>query len=357
MELCAVILAGGRGERFWPLSRNHRPKQLLHLTGQETLLEAAVRRAGHSVPADRIWVVSGLDLKESIERMTLPVPAEQFIWEPVGRNTASAVGAAAERILQDGDAELLVMPSDHWIPDDGSFWDAVERGRRALSAFDGLMTFGLTPVYPETGYGYIERGEILVGGEGAYRAARFHEKPSAERAAEYLAGGGFYWNSGIFLFRASTAAAELRQHVPAMKAGLDGLRRDLAGGGGEVAWRRYFEGAPSLSFDHAVLEHSAKVAVIASDFGWSDLGNWTALGALMPRDDAGNRAQGSVLALESENCVLFSEPGGMLAVLGVKDLIVVRVGDATLVCPLDRAQDVRRLVAQGRTDELLRRFF
>ena len=357
MDLHTVILAGGRGERFWPLSRSGLPKQMLRLVGEDSLLGVTLRRVAVRVPAGRTWMVIGRDLRPALERLALPLPEEQIVWESVGRNTAAAIGAAVERILLEGDAAVLALPSDHWIPDDEEFWRTVDQGMKVLATGEPLVTFGVAPVYAETGYGYVERGAPLPGVAGSWRVARFHEKPDAARAQQYLDGGCCFWNSGIFLFVASEMARLLRRHLPEMEGSLDRLRQALRAGGGEGAWSEYFEAAPSISIDNGVMERADQVAVVKASFEWSDLGNWTSLGDRMRPDAQGNRCRGEVVSLDSEGCVLFSADGGLLAVMGVNDLIVVRVGDATLVCPRNRAQEVRRLVREGKADERLKRFF
>jgi mannose-1-phosphate guanylyltransferase len=357
MELHAVILAGGRGERFWPLSRSDSPKQMLRLVGEETLLGATLRRVSGRVLRANTLVVIGADLRPATERLGLPLPAAQFLWEPVGRNTAAAIGAAVERIGLAPGRVLLVLPSDHWIPDDAAFWHAVDAGLTLLASGELVVTFGLWPLYPETGYGYIERGEPLSAVPGAFRAGRFHEKPDAERAQAYVDSGCCLWNSGIFLFDAAAMAGLLRLHLPEMAPVLDRLRADLAAGEETAAWARYFEAATAVSIDHGVMEKAGRVAVLEAGFEWSDLGTWTSLGDRLPADADGNRVRGEVMALDSSDCVLYSGEDGLLAVLGVHDLIVVRVGDATLVCPRGRAQEVRRLVQEGKVDARLGRFF
>jgi len=372
MECHAVILAGGRGERFWPLSRFDHPKQLIRLLGDTTLLGSTLDRLTLQVPPERIWMVAGADLRARILDSCPGMRADRVIWEPVARNTAAAVGAAAEAILARGtDAAMLVLPSDHWIPDAASFWQTVAVGEAVLAAGIPLVTFGLRPDYPETGYGYVERGDPVDRISGAFRARRFHEKPSRERAEEYLRAGTFYWNSGIFLFRASAVAEGLRRHLPEMAPALDRLRRDLrrptsveSPGAGDAstgadmeAWSAYFQHSPAISIDHGLMEKASAVAVVEAGFAWSDLGSWTSWSEHQPEGTGGNRTRGEVLLRDARDNILYSEDGGLVALLGVKDLIVVRVKDATLVCHRDRAQEVRRLVQEGKADERLRRFF
>ena len=316
------------------------------------------RLDGHVAP-ERTWVVAGTDLRGAIEGLGLPIPPDRYLWDPVGRNTAAAIGAAAEMILPAApEGELLVLPSDHWIPDPSAFWESVETGRALTSLGWPMVTFGVPAAYPETGYGYIERGEAIGETARTYAVARFHEKPDGERAKEYCASGRCYWNSGIFLFRAKEVAAALRRHVPEMRGPLDRLRADLQGDGSvSDAWKRFFTDAPSISIDQGVLERDDRVAVTEARFAWSDLGNWTSWGDRREPDPQGNRVEGMVLARDTEGCVLFSEEGGLLAVAGIRDLVVVRIHDATLVLPKEKAQEVRQLVRQGQADEILRRYF
>jgi len=358
LVLHAVILAGGRGERFWQLSRGQRPKQLLKLLGPQTLLEDTLRRVALEIPPERRWVVAGEALRPQMSALGSGETVGNFIWEPVGRNTAAAIGAAAEMVLAcEEDAELLVLPCDHWIPDSRTFWESVGTGRRLIAAGHDLVTFGIVPAYPETGYGYVERAGAVPDVPGAWLVARFHEKPDVEVARGYLERGGFFWNSGIFLLRAQAVATLLRRHIPQMAEPLDRLREAARQGPGETAWRRYFESATSISFDHGVMERAGNSVMVEAGFAWNDLGTWTSWGERIEPDSQGNRVRGAVLAEDAANCILYSDAGGLLAVLGVHDLIVVRTGDATLVCPKDRAQEVRRLVQRGVSAEDLRGFF
>lgn len=357
MSCHAVILAGGRGERFWPLSRAHLPKQLIPLLGDLTLLEATAQRVEGKVPPERTWMVAGGDLRGRVEQLCPQLLPDHFVWEPVGRNTAAAVGAAAERILLEGEeAELLVLPSDHWVPSPEAFWDTVEAGLAILPPYNAVV-FGIPPLHPETGFGYVERGEVIDPARRAFEVQRFHEKPDLMQAEQYIRLGSYYWNSGVFLFSAARVAENLRSHIPEMAQALDRLRAALRAGGGGDPWTRYFQDCPSISLDHGLMESLAGVAVVEARFAWSDLGAWTAWGDHQAADGAGNRVCGEALLRDASNCILYSEHGGLLAAIGVRDLIVVRVGDAALVCHKDRAQEVRQLVREGKADERLRRFF
>jgi mannose-1-phosphate guanylyltransferase len=382
MSVHAAILAGGRGERFWPLSRAARPKQVLRLIGQRSLLAETVARAHAGVRPDQLWVISAQDQRSALESLSLPVPPDRFVWEPIGRNTAPAIGAAAALVqaftAQDRDALLLVLPSDHWIPDPAAFWRSVERGKQAALAHDLIVTFGIPVTRPETGYGYIERGSPLAA--SAFTVSRFHEKPSLSVAQEYQAAGRFYWNAGIFLVRARTILEELKRYLPQMSEPLAGLEAMLArdaqlesSGGVESpgriepsdrthpmeargahglsdGWRSYFQACPAISLDHGVLERSERVGVVEAEFSWSDLGGWEAWADLQQPDAQGNRGAGDLLLHDARDNIIFTETGHLVALLGVSDLVVVQTEDATLVCPRDRAQEIRELVRRGRAD-------
>ena len=368
MQTDVVVLAGGRGERFWPLSRRSRPKQILGLVGDSSLLRATVDRALHRLPLDRIWAVAPVDL-ESVLRAEVPeIAPERWIWETVGKNTAPAVGGVVAAILEDArregevDRRVLVLPADHWIPDADSFWTAVDAGERIVDGQGSLVTFGIRVSRPEIGYGYIERGEPIDGtGLPAFAARQFHEKPERTRAEEYERAGRFYWNAGIFLFSALRMAEEICRHAPELESAFEALQEGLRRTAGEdpagrrtAVWNPYFTQCPSISIDRAVMERSDRVAVIEAPFVWDDLGSWTSWGDHATEDDAGNRIRGEVLALDAVRNVVYSDDGGMVAILGVEDLVVVRTADATLVCPRGRVQEIRELVRLGQAKGLSR---
>lgn len=338
----AVILAGGRGERFWPLSRHARPKQLLRLLGERSLLRTTWERLRLELPASRIRVVAGSDLEPAIVEELPELESAQFVGEPVGRNTAPAIAVAAALARREGDPLQVVVPSDHWIPDAASFWRGVKSAVAVASAEDApLVTFGVPIRRAETGYGYIERGAPRAEAPGAYRVARFHEKPDRAQAEDYRRAGRFYWNSGIFVWRSSALLEEVGRHLPKLHREVATLvsaedPRGLLPG--------LFERAPSESIDWGVLEKSSRVAVVEAGFAWSDVGSWSSWGELLEVDARGNATQGETLMLDSEQTLVLSDEG-LVATLGVKDLVVVRTGDATLVIDRQRCQDVRRLLA------------
>jgi mannose-1-phosphate guanylyltransferase/mannose-1-phosphate guanylyltransferase/mannose-6-phosphate isomerase len=311
-----VILSGGAGTRLWPLSRAGRPKQFLALAGEESLLKATARRAA-------AWgapiVVAA---REQALAVRAEVPDARLVLEPCARGTAAALALAA---LEAEPGELLlVMPSDHHIEDEAAFREAVAIAA-PLAAEGWLVTFGIEPDRAETGYGYIRRGEALA--PGAYRAARFAEKPDRATAESWLAEGGWDWNAGIFLFAREALLGALREHAPEMLAAAEGD----------------FAASPSASIDTAVMEKAGKVAVVPVTMGWSDIGSWEALHVLGPLDGDGNLLTGDVVAPDSRNCLVRSD-GPVVVALGVEDLVIVATERAVLVVPRGETQRVREAI-------------
>lgn len=340
-----VLLAGGRGTRFWPLSRRHRPKQLLPLLGRRSLLEDTWTRVAPLGDAARSWLVTAADLRADCRRALPALPAAQVLGEPAGRNTAAAVALAAVLALrQDPRAVLAVFPSDHHVADVPAFRRLARRALRCAREERAFVTLGITPTRAATDYGYLELAGAARGDEPV-DVARFVEKPAAPLAAEYAASGRHLWNSGIFFLHAAALRASFERHAPALWAALDALPDTPAD---RPRWRHALEAAydalPSIAFDVAIMEKEREVPVrvIPADVGWSDVGGWSALGELLA-PSAGNRVEGDVVALDAtDNIVLDRE--GVTALLGVEGLVVVRAGDAVLVARRDRLDDLRELV-------------
>ena len=335
-----VILSGGAGTRLWPLSVPGKPKQLQALTDERTMLQMTALRVtdpGSFLPP--ILVASARHADEIDAQLAeIGVAAQAMILEPVGRNTAPAVGLAALAAPHD---LLLVVPSDHVIADVQAFHDAVARAA-ALAADGWLITFGIRAERPETGYGYIQRGEALGG--GAFVAARFVEKPDRATAEAYVADGGYDWNGGIFLFRADRLIAELETHAPDMMQGLRAARATAQERDGRLyPDAEAFAAIRAESIDYAVMEKSDRVAVVPVAMGWSDIGSWDALHDRAGKDEANTATHGDVIAIDSANCLVRSD-GPMVVTVGVSDLIVIATGDAVLVMPRGESQRVREAV-------------
>ena len=344
-----VILSGGSGTRLWPMSRTLYPKQLLPLLGRESLLQQTVRRVGDRQRFAPPLLVANEEHRFIIAEQLreIGVAPQALLLEPVGRNTAPAACLAALLLLAAGppDALMLLMPSDHMIADVGGFVAALDHA--AAAAHNGaIVCLGIAPEHAETGYGYIHRGAALDGCPGAFAIAEFIEKPDAERARQFAASGEHYWNSGLFLFPARVYLDELERLRPEIVAA---CRRALAETSRDADFVRIGEAAftacPSDSIDYAVMEHTARAAVVPIQIGWSDIGSWDALWELGDKDEDGNSLTGDVVAEASRNCYLRSE-AGLVAALGVEDLVVVATADAVMVAPRQRAQEVKSLVAR-----------
>lgn len=354
-HLYAVILAGGSGTRFWPLSRELYPKQLLKVLSDRTLIQRAVHRVRPIVPSERVFVVTGQSHAEAI-RFQLDgaggVPKDQILSEPVARNTAAAIGWAAEVIRRrDPEGVMLVMPADHIIPDDGKFHQATALAFQ-VAGEGRLVTFGIKPLRPETGYGYIraEGGRPLAAQRSlkALAVARFVEKPDLATAKRYLRDRHYYWNSGIFVWRADTILEEMKTALPKLARGLHRMGAALGTDGEAEAVDGFYKRAESISIDHGVMQRTRRAAVIPAPFRWSDVGNWSSLDEVADKDRAGNVMVGPIVDIGSRNSVLFGQQR-LVATIGLTGMVVVDTADATLVCPKDRAQEVKQVV------ELLRR--
>jgi mannose-1-phosphate guanylyltransferase len=345
----ALILAGGSGTRFWPLSRRSVPKQLLALDGEATLLQRTAARLAPLVGPESLWVCTTEALAAAVAAQLPQVPREQILAEPEGRNTAPAIAWAAASMPRERRAEpLLVLPADHRMEDDAAFRRVLETAA-AEAAGGRVLALGVTPRWVETGYGYLELGEPLDGPGGLRRVRRFVEKPDRERAAAFLAGGRHLWNAGIFAFRGDLLLALVERHLPALAAGLDAIAAAPERLG------QLYRDLPAISIDHGVMEKLDEIATLPLDCGWSDLGSWEALAEVLPADAAGNAARGEVVAVDTRDSLLWSDQG-TVAVLGLEGVVVVRTGDAVLVMPKSRSQEVRALVealrARGREDLL-----
>ncbi len=337
----AVIMAGGSGTRFWPASREMRPKQLLEFrAGEASLLAATVERLLPLVPASHQYVVTAARLGAETEAAVPGLPPAQVLREPAPRNTAPCVAWATWEILaRDPDARIMVLPSDHVIERPEAFRAVLEE---ALAGADlgRLTTVGIVPTRPETGYGYIEVGAPLE--RSVHEVARFVEKPDLTRAQEYVASGKYLWNAGMFFFRAKDMEAAVRAHLPEVAKGLDAIRQNPA------SLPDVFPTLTSISVDHGVMEKAGNLAVVKGDFGWNDVGSWQSAWELAAKDAHGNALpEGGVAIDATGNLVrrLTNDPSPkMVALVGVHDLVVVDTGDALLVMPRERAQDVRLVV-------------
>ena len=348
--LLPVILSGGAGSRLWPVSREALPKPFIELPDGETLLQKTLQRATALPGVERVMTVTNRDYyfltRDEYEAADTQV-AHDYLLEPTGRNTAPAIAAATLQAAQKygEDVILLILPADHLINDQEAFSRAVITARD-LATQGWLVTFGIRPLQPETGYGYIEGGEAIAGTETAHHVVRFVEKPDLKNAEVYLASGRFTWNSGMFCFTAKTMLVALREHAPDVLAAVEHTFAASNLNAEPVALNMdSFSQCPDISIDYSVMEHTAKVAVVGAGFDWSDIGSWSALAELVVPDSRGNRVSGETILVDTNNCYIQSD-SRIIAGIGVENLLVVDTPDALLIAHSARAQDVKAVVKQ-----------
>lgn len=343
----ALILAGGVGSRLWPRSRQSRPKQLLQLISDRSMLQETVARVVPLVPHERIVVMTNEDYVTAVREQLPDLPPENVIGEPAVRGTASAIGYGAMVIAHhDPSAVMFSLHADHHIRDVEGFRHAL-RAAAQVAREDYLVTLGIEPEYPETGYGYIERDETLGAFEDhlAYRVARFTEKPNAEQARAFIESGRYYWNSGLFTWRVSAILDAFAEHMPDTYEKLQAMAPAIGTAQEKQTLARIWPMLESQTIDYGIMERAERVAVVPADFGWSDVGTWNALYNLLDTDGDENVVTGNHIGLDTRGTYIYSD-GRLIATIGIEDLIVVDTGDAVLVCSRDRAQDVKAIVDQ-----------
>lgn len=357
----AVIMAGGVGARFWPLSRESSPKQMLKIVGQDTMLRQTIKRLHGFVPQENISIVTSekqaFDLNLHIEELKKAKGHLNIIAEPFGKNTAPAIGLAAIYLKKaEPGAIMIVLPADHSIRNGKEFIQALKKA--IACAHDGfLVAIGIKPSRPETGYGYI-KAEGVGAWARARKAKRFIEKPDAKTAQKYLKDGNYLWNSGIFAWKVSAILEEIKKYMPNLYSGLLKIEKSIGAKNEKKIINQVYSEIEGQSIDYGVLEKSRNVAVVPADMGWSDVGSWAALDEVIPVDANGSIIKGNVVDIESKDSIVF---GGerLVATIGLKDMIVVDTADATLVCPKDKAQDVKKIVDElkkhGREEYLIHR--
>lgn len=340
-------MAGGKGERFWPASRAARPKQLLPIAGPRTLIAETVQRNLHLAPPDHIFVVTTPDHASHIREELPELPPHNIIAEPYGKNTAPCIALITALLAaRNPDAVLAVVPADHVIPDTERYAQTLRDAATIAAREHALLTIGIAPRAPETGYGYILAGEGLPATTSTAfsRAEQFIEKPPRARAEELIATGRAFWNAGMFVFRLADMLDALCRFVPEIANTLHRLVHSAGSPDEPAAIAALYDVAPATSIDYAVMEKARNVIVAHGLFAWDDVGSWAAAADHWPHDDSGNAARGDVLLIDATGCVVHNDCPGVTAVLGLHDVIVVRTGDAVLVCPKSRAQEVKEIV-------------
>ena len=352
LTTCAVLLAGGRGTRFWPRSRMRTPKQLLNITGGDTMLRQTVSRLAPLVAPRNVWTVTNAEQAAAVRRELRSVPASQILAEPVGRNTAAAIGLAAVHLVRKyGDALMAVLPSDAHVADVAGYRKLVGAALQLASEPGRMVVLGIQPTRAETGYGYVERGEAIgtAGSATAYAVKRFAEKPELELAKEYVASGRYLWNAGMFFWRSSTFLANLKEFLPATHDALSELGAKIGTKAYPAALARIYPKLENISVDYAVMERATRsagdprVAAIPADIGWSDIGSWAAVYELLAAGNGANVSAGASFTLDAAGNYFWA-PKKFVAAIGVRDLVLVQTDDAVLICARDRSQDVGKVV-------------
>ncbi|MAS92227.1 MAG: mannose-1-phosphate guanyltransferase [Verrucomicrobiales bacterium] len=346
-NLYALILAGGSGTRFWPLSRNTRPKQLLRLFDEETLIEKAVNRLAGLVPPERILVLTNEAQLDGVREVLPQLPEENIVAEPARRDTAPAIALAAGWIAaRDADATMIALPADQLVVKNEEFRSVLSAAADA-AATGAIVTLGIRPDWACPSYGYIERGDVVEEATSnpehpVHEVACFREKPSVETAAEYLEKGNFSWNAGIFIWTIPTLTGEFRKHCPGLADFVEALRTSDDFSSTVV---EQFPGLEKISIDYALMENAEKIYNIEADIGWDDVGGWPSVAKYLDQDESENSSRGPVLSIDSSGNIVFSTPGmPMVALLGVENLIVVQTKDAMMVANRDKADDIKKLV-------------
>ncbi len=344
--LYTVIMAGGKGARFWPLSRESMPKQLLKIAGERTMIQATVDRIKSVAPPSSVIVITGASHEKEVRRQLSEIPAENIIVEPIGRNTAPCVALSAMIVKErDPDGVIAVLPADHVITKPDKLRATVDKILARLNASpDRLATIGVKPSYPETGYGYIKRGDAIS--ESIYKVDKFLEKPDAETAKEYVDSGEYYWNSGMFFWRADTLLTLMLEYMPKLMSALKPIEKHVGRAGFTEIFNEVYPSVPSESIDYGLMEKASadgKVIVAEADPGWSDVGSWRSLCDLETPDKNGNFGKGRFIAIDSKGVFAHNDKR-LIAAVGVEDIIIVETDDAVLVCHKDKAQDARRVI-------------
>jgi mannose-1-phosphate guanylyltransferase len=347
MKIYNVIMAGGGGTRFWPLSRQELPKQLINLSGEDALINETIKRIDTLAPKKNLFIVTNERQEGALKDIVKDnCVCDNILLEPSARNTAAAVGFAAFSIMKkNGDGVMCVYPADHYIKNEEEFRKVIVKAINIAETNDKLVTIGITPTFPSTGYGYINFDRNACVGDGAYDVCEFVEKPNFEKAKEYVESKKYVWNSGMFVWRVSKILEDFKRYLPKVYSKLEELSNYIGTPEEEEKIREIYPTIQSTSIDYGIMERSNDVVVVPGDFGWSDVGSWDSLGAIYPADEEGNIKRGDNITINTSNSIIYSDDK-LVTTIGINDLIVVSTNDAVMVCRKDRAQDVKEIVNQ-----------
>ena len=349
MDVYGLIIAGGVGARFWPRSRERSPKQLLEIIGRGTMIQNTVYRLDPIIPQNRIYVVTNALQADAITKQLPQLPPENILMEPTGRNTAPAICFAAEVLRKRiGDAVMVVLPADHLIHDIEAFQETLRNAIQVAIESKGLVTIGIKPTHPETGYGYIQlnndESQTAYQSAGAFPVVTFAEKPSIETAKRFLESGDFVWNSGMFVFKVSSILNSIAEHLPEISEEFHGLREHIDTVSFPKLLEKAYREMRSISIDYGVMEKASNRYVIPSDFGWNDLGSWDEVYRILPKDEDGNAFHGDVYVRDSKRCHIFSGGSRFIAMIGLEDVTLIDTKDGLLVCKRGDSQKVKDVV-------------
>lgn len=344
-----VIMAGGKGERFWPKSRQKMPKQLISLTNDgKTMIQLTVERMQKMIKSENIYIATGEEYASQISYQLPDIPTSNILVEPMGKNTAACIGLAAIHIYnKDPEAIMIVLPSDHIIQNNSEFLHVLKSAVIIAENGDNLVTLGITPTYAETGYGYIkvEKETDYINENKIFKVEKFVEKPNKETAEQYLKSGDYLWNSGMFIWSVATILKNIENFMPDLYAGLMKIKDNMDSEDAEEILFREYSNFKSISIDYGIMEKSDSVYSIPGKFGWNDVGSWNALERIYDLDGDGNFLKGNIISLDTKGCIIEGSDK-LIATIGLEDLVIVDTKDATLICPKDKCQDIKSLLKQ-----------
>ncbi|MCY1719016.1 mannose-1-phosphate guanylyltransferase [Prolixibacteraceae bacterium Z1-6] len=349
-NLYSLIMAGGSGTRFWPRSKTAKPKQYLNIFGDQSLLQDTIKRFASFTEEENIYIVSSATQAKVLEEQTPMLPKENLIYEPIGRNTLPCIGLAAMFAEKENpDGIMVVSPSDHLIENNELFKDTILAAAKIADEKDGIVTIGITPSYPATGYGYVQTDENITGNEKIkqFKVERFVEKPDEATATGYLKQGGFYWNSGLFVFKVSVFLKAVEEFAPELYADLRKIQADFGKPTYDQTLDTIYRAVESISVDYGIMEHAKNIYLVEGNFDWNDLGSWESVYlADKEKDENGNSGSGERILLDTKNSYVYAEDENLIAVVGMDDVIVVQDGNTTLVCKRENAEDIKKIVEQ-----------
>lgn len=351
-NLFTLIMAGGSGTRFWPRSKSIKPKQYLNLFGDDSLLQSTIKRFSTFTSLGNIFIVSGKSQSLVLEEQTAILPKENLIYEPVGKNTLPCIGLAAMFAEKENpDGVMVVTPSDHLIENDELFRDTVLAAVKIAEERNGIVTVGITPAYPATGYGYVKTENEITGTEKIrqFKVEKFVEKPNEATASDYLKQGGFYWNSGMFIFKIPVFMDAMKQFAPELYNNLRKIQAEFGTPSFEKTLDTVYRAVESISVDYGIMEHAKNIYLVEGNFVWNDLGSWESVYLNSEKDKNGNAVTGESVIVDSKNSYIYSE-NGIIALVGLDDVIVVQEGNTTLVCKRDKAEDIKKVVDQLKSE-------